>query len=569
MFLIGISGSYASDLSSSNSDTNENTNVEMIKNDVSAINSVSNDNVNTNSNRKINTISTSKNNTQYKSNKKDNVAAGESKKLIQSQIFAVSRTIDNYIKKNNKLPNYVTIDGYKFSMPEYMYILSKAVYYNYNKKITAITIKYNINNPCKPTGVNIKGKLTKTEYYSYAKYIIKYMDKYNKAPDSIKTKIWNMQYQTAIYMLNTIIYTTSKKNGVMPAEVDINVAKKHSLNKILPKYTRNYLSVSNTEISLDNIKKAASRVNAYVNQKDTLPNYVEINEKKYTMTQFLYLLSITITRTNNGSTSGINLITVNNPNNPTGNSIKGKLTKSEYLSLANNITNFIKTTNQAPNYARSPLGNIQFQTLVFEFSKIVEYAYKNEKLPSSVTINVKSTDPINFGGADGGRGSQTTVLNDKYNGESLTQYLKATKNCQVNNSIIKTLAASITKNYNNDQEKATAIYNWTQKNVDYSFYYDTKKGGVGTYNVKSGNCVDQAHLSIAIYRTAGLAARYVHGTCTFSNGNVYGHVWVQVLIEDTWIVSDTTSSRNSLGVVNNWNPNTYTLKTGKVAEISF
>lgn len=61
------------------------------------------------------------------------------------------------------------------------------------------------------------------------------------------------------------------------------------------------------------------------------------------MPQFLYLLYITITRTNSGPTSEINFITVNNPTKLTGSSIKGKLTKTQYISLTNNITTFIKT----------------------------------------------------------------------------------------------------------------------------------------------------------------------------------------------------------------------------------
>ena len=85
---------------------------------------------------------------------------------------------------------------------------------------------------------------------------------------------------------------------------------------------------------------------------------------------------------------------------------------------------------------------------------------------------------------------------------------------------------------------------------------------------KSGNCVDQAHLLVAMFRTAGLYARYVHGTCVFSSGSTYGHVWAQVLIGDTWIVSDSTSTRNSFDNVVNWNNYNYSLK-GYYSSISF
>ena len=70
----------------------------------------------------------------------------------------------------------------------------------------------------------------------------------------------------------------------------------------------------------------------------------------------------------------------------------------------------------------------------------------------------------------------------------------------------------------------------------------------------------KAHLVIALFRAADLPARYVHGTCTFSSGPI-GHVWAQVLIGDTWVVADPVSSRNSLGVIKNWNINTFTFKS--------
>jgi transglutaminase-like putative cysteine protease len=62
-----------------------------------------------------------------------------------------------------------------------------------------------------------------------------------------------------------------------------------------------------------------------------------------------------------------------------------------------------------------------------------------------------------------------------------------------------------------------------------------------------------------MFRTAGLAARYVHGTCKFSSGSTYGHVWAQVLVDGKWYVADATSSKNSLGSVSNWNTNSFTL----------
>ena len=137
----------------------------------------------------------------------------------------------------------------------------------------------------------------------------------------------------------------------------------------------------------------------------------------------------------------------------------------------------------------------------------------------------------------------------------------------MNNAKIKKLVAKLTKNCKSDKEKATKIFNYVRDTVSYSFYYDTRYGAVGTLNAKTGNCVDHSHLLVAMYRTAGLPARYVHGTCTFNSGT-FGHVWTQVLIGDTWIVSDATSARNSFGKVVNWNSNSYSLH-GFYSSLSF
>jgi len=530
-----------------------------------------------------NTITTSTSNTTANKNTTNSnnikAAAGEPKTLTQNQILTASKSVNTFINKNKKLPNSVKIGGYTFSMNEYAYLLSKTIHAKYNKKTNAITIKYDIKNPSKASGVNIKGKLTRAQYYTFSRNLYTYMDKHNKAPNFSNTRLGKMQYQTAIFALNKIAYFAATKNGALPSTVTINIKRTHTLNRHMPNYVRsnsgtvgsgNVNTGSSSTISLADIRDAATRVNAYVNQNDVLPNNVEIRGTTYTMARFLYLLSVAITNTNGGSTKGVTLISVNNPNAPSGKSINGNMAKATYVSLAKNVTTFITKNKRAPNFVNSPLGAMQYQTIVSEFSKIVE-----RNLPNSVTINVKSTDRINGGsgsGNNGGSSTPSTSLNDKntFNATELARFLVATKNCQVNNSIIQSLAANITKGLTTDREKATAIFNWVQKNIDYQFYYNTRKGAVNTISAKGGNCVDMSHLSVALYRAAGLAARYVHGECTFtSSGSTYGHVWVQVLIGDTWTVSDTTSSRNSLGVVNNWNVNTYKFKSGKVAEISF
>ncbi|HIH61300.1 MAG TPA: transglutaminase, partial [Methanobacteriales archaeon] len=48
----------------------------------------------------------------------------------------------------------------------------------------------------------------------------------------------------------------------------------------------------------------------------------------------------------------------------------------------------------------------------------------------------------------------------------------------------------------------------------------------------------------------------------------YGHVWAQIHIGGTWYNADATSTRNSLGVINNWNTATGTI-LGTYASLPF
>jgi transglutaminase-like putative cysteine protease len=57
-----------------------------------------------------------------------------------------------------------------------------------------------------------------------------------------------------------------------------------------------------------------------------------------------------------------------------------------------------------------------------------------------------------------------------------------------------------------------AIYNWVHDNIAYVPTYGSIQGAEDTLNKKSGNAFDQASLTVAMLRSAGIHARYVVGT---------------------------------------------------------
>ena len=147
-------------------------------------------------------------------------------------------------------------------------------------------------------------------------------------------------------------------------------------------------------------------------------------------------------------------------------------------------------------------------------------------------------------------------------------YLKASPNCQVGDAKIKELVKKIVSGYSSKKDKAKAIFGYVRDTLYYDFYFNTKYGALGTLISRTANCADHSHLLVAMFRTAGLHARYVHGTCKFNSGKTYGHVWSQVLIGNKWMATDPTCSKNTVGKIYNWNTKTFTVHS-KPAGIYF
>ncbi|MGR9052556.1 MAG: transglutaminase domain-containing protein [Gammaproteobacteria bacterium] len=82
--------------------------------------------------------------------------------------------------------------------------------------------------------------------------------------------------------------------------------------------------------------------------------------------------------------------------------------------------------------------------------------------------------------------------------------LAPTEDVQITDDI-RALAQSL----NNDP---VAIYNWVRNNIEYIPTYGSIQGSLLTLANQKGNAFDTASLLIALYRAAGIPARYVYGT---------------------------------------------------------
>ncbi|MDI6723563.1 MAG: pseudomurein-binding repeat-containing protein, partial [Methanobacterium sp.] len=199
-------------------------------------------------------------------------------------------------------------------------------------------------------------------------------------------------------------------------------------------------TVTSTSFTVDQIKDAAARVKSYIETNHRLPNYVTIGTTQVQMPDFLKLLTAGLLQVNSGATTPITLKNVNTPTEPTESIKSGSITKASYLDLAKRVNSFIDANGVLPNYATSTLGKLNYNSMIYMFSKILNFQKTNNRLPSYVTVAPWSTIS---------QSTASTVVPAE-----LQKYLSATANCQVTNAQIKALAAKITSGKTTTYAKA-------------------------------------------------------------------------------------------------------------------
>ena len=234
-------------------------------------------------------------------------------------------------------------------------------------------------------------------------------------------------------------------------------------------------------------------------------------------------------------------VAINTTNNTTK-SVTTNVTSINNKKLVNTTSNVTNQAAGAPVY----VNGLTVAQLKDGIARAEAFYKKNHRLPTYISYGTRKIPIATFQkniASQGLKISTTTV-----------------KTVPINTSSVSALAKSLSTGCTTSLQKATKIFNWVRDNINYAFYYNTKYGANGTLKNRLGNCCDTANLLVALSRAAGIQARYVHGSCKFSSGNWYGHVWAQVYLNGKWVNADATSSRNSLGVIKNWNTATYKLE---------
>jgi len=151
-------------------------------------------------------------------------------------IFSASSSVKSYIETYGKLPNDVTINKKRYSMPEYLHSLTQAIGVfakTGNPPNEFAIINLNVKNPTDPSGSSINANLDAYDYCGICGRIATYITNNNMAPNYALSKYGNIQYQTAIYGLTKVVDYINK-NRVLPNYIPINVKNTDSINQYLP-----------------------------------------------------------------------------------------------------------------------------------------------------------------------------------------------------------------------------------------------------------------------------------------------------------------------------------------------
>lgn len=117
------------------------------------------------------------------------------------------------------------------------------------------------------------------------------------------------------------------------------------------------------------------------------------------------------------------------------------------------------------------------------------------------------------------------------------------KSCDINDPVVVAARDAAIAGKTNTFDKIKAIFEYARDKWEWEDYYNTRKGAITTINSKGGNCCDLSHAIIAMARSAGIPARYVHGPETYyPSGSIWGHVWAELYTDGKWYVCDASNN---------------------------
>lgn len=130
------------------------------------------------------------------------------------EIKNLTRSVLNFIKTNERLPNYLETHNNLITIPEYLYLLTNLIQDYFTEK-EEFSLIYGIKDPQKPHGIDIlEMKLSIKELQKDNTEIIDYIKRSTQAPENAIIDGEIIQYQDIVYIYSYLIAYSNGENGL-------------------------------------------------------------------------------------------------------------------------------------------------------------------------------------------------------------------------------------------------------------------------------------------------------------------------------------------------------------------
>ena len=268
----------------------------------------------------------------------------------------------------------------------------------------------------------------------------------------------------------------------------------------------------------------AKKLVSYVDEHKAFPATLKVDGKSYNYGTFTQIIVATIVNTNAKHTGK----TYANAPAPTGDKIDTTISKSDYIKLAREISQFYNTNKRTPNYVVYKGKKIKPQLFSYCFAKAIVFYLKNKRLPNSISF-------------------KSTVFKSKVNSPTIKP------NDTWNYFVQKTGFKGTT---------IDEVLAWVKKHGKYQYYFDGHKTNKEVTNCKCGNCTDWLQWLINIAEALGYEWKCLHVKCKVSGtGHVRGQFKHSKHTGDQWINRDPASVADGGSITSIWCSNGTLLAT--------
>ena len=138
-------------------------------------------------------------------------------------------------------------------------------------------------------------------------------------------------------------------------------------------------------IKKDEIKDLSEKIKEYCEKNKKAPSSVKVGGTSYSYGKCFYILSYAVTHLK----ENFSVKSVKNAPTPTGNTINEKVYEDDYKNQCKRIITFISENGFVPNYVTTTKSKVKVNPdlVLYAFSKILVYYYKNSRLPSYCLYN--------------------------------------------------------------------------------------------------------------------------------------------------------------------------------------